>query len=310
MKLALAGLLILSITAQAKICSKWSNTTVVGQLNPKIIDEASGIAVSKTVQNRLYHINDSGDGPHFYSTDTKGGQTQKIRVSGLKGQDVEDLAYGKCGKANCIFIGDIGDNKERRSSIQIAVVQEQAQFGSSVDAIKVITARYPDRAHNAESLALHPISGDLFIITKEMDRNDIAKTAKIFKISAAAINNPITPTIMTEVGEINIPELIGGIKGLSEYGKIATSFDISPDGKKFIILTYQLAIEVNFDLTKQVVPNVKTWKLGLDFGILQTVKLPQQEAITYHSNAQGVIYNSEFVGNLKRVDLFSSTCQQ
>ena len=151
MKLALAGLLALSFSAQAKICTKWSNTTVVGQLNPNIIDEASGIAVSRSVPNRLYHINDSGDGPHFYSTDTKGGQTQKIRVGGLLGQDVEDLTYGKCGDSNCIFIADIGDNKERRSSVQIAVVKEEAKFGSRVDAIKVITVRYPDGAHNAES---------------------------------------------------------------------------------------------------------------------------------------------------------------
>ena len=51
--------MLLSTTSFA-VCQKWSEPEVIGSLDTNLINESSGIAISKNYNNRMYHINDSG----------------------------------------------------------------------------------------------------------------------------------------------------------------------------------------------------------------------------------------------------------
>ena len=53
------------------LCEAWSKPEKIGALDTEMVDEASGLAISQVHSNRLYHINDSGDGPFFYQSDRK-----------------------------------------------------------------------------------------------------------------------------------------------------------------------------------------------------------------------------------------------
>src|SRR5690349_18401504 len=100
----------------ASLCAQWSGPVQVGTLDPAFLPEASGIAVSRQYEDRYYHINDSGDGAAFYVTDSAGQKTRKVAIRGYKPQDTEDLALGPCdgGGDTCLFVGDIGDNAQKR----------------------------------------------------------------------------------------------------------------------------------------------------------------------------------------------------
>jgi hypothetical protein len=79
--------------------------------------------------------------------------------------DWEAIAVGPCPDGSCIYIGDIGDNNERRPSITIYRLPEPADASGSSDRVDAFRASYPDGAHDAEALLVTP-KGDILIVTK------------------------------------------------------------------------------------------------------------------------------------------------
>ena len=169
-------------------CDTWSEPQQLGMLDHQIIPEASGIAVSKAFEDRLYHNNDSGDGPYFYVTDGTGAATQTVTVDGFEPTDVEAMALGPCpDQRTCLYLGDIGNNARVGRNVRIVVIPEQEQLAERTTPLKIITARYPDTSHDAEGMAVHP-NGDLFILTKEFNLiTRIANPAKLYRLSASQI---------------------------------------------------------------------------------------------------------------------------
>src|SRR6185503_15005700 len=82
---------------------QWTHGTEIGQL-PGVIDEDSGLAVSRKFPDRLYHVNDSGDTGRFFLTDLSGRHLRIVNVKGFAPLDAEDLAIGPCSpRVDCIF---------------------------------------------------------------------------------------------------------------------------------------------------------------------------------------------------------------
>lgn len=259
---------------------RWSSPRQVGTLNTSQIDESSGLAVSRAYPGRLYHINDSGDGGYFYVTDAQGQNTQRVRVNGFSPSDAEDLAYGSFGGKNYLIIGDIGDNGASRGSITLVFIEERAAFGSSVDAAFRITVRYPDGAHNAEAMALHP-SGDLYIMTKE-------STSRIYRLSAAQWQNA--------GGQTQTLQYVGSFSLASQTGSSSiTSFDIAPDGSRLLILTYDGAMELEARLVNGVLDFSRYGRSGGPaYKVIPLTVLPQQESVSYLPNGLDFLYTTEY----------------
>ncbi|OFZ17203.1 MAG: hypothetical protein A2X86_01770 [Bdellovibrionales bacterium GWA2_49_15] len=295
-----------SLSAMAQLCSQWSAPEKVGDLDITMIPEASGLAYSKIFPNRLYHNNDSGDGPFFYFTDLEGAKTQKIAVADFTPRDVEEVALGPCQtNESCLFLADIGDNKEVRPNVEIVIIKEEEFFAQPVTPLNKLVATYPDRAHNAEALVLHP-NGDLFVITKEISFvSRRASSASIFRLSKDVLMSK-TPVVFEFVAELDIP-WINYDFGI--FGQIITAASITDNGKKFILLTYENAVEFALDLS--ALSNFDTRKLvdGVDYHIIPLRGLlPQQEAMTYIPLGQDFLISSESVDGAPAV-LYKLSCQ-
>lgn len=301
-----AALALFAAPVHATGCKAWSTPEQIGTLNAKIIDEASGIAISKQFPNRLYHNNDSGDGPNFYITDMKGADTQTVSVTGFTPQDVEDIALGKCGRHTCLYLGDIGDNLSQRKTVTIVLVRERKTYPASVAPVRVVTARYPDFPHNAESLAVDA-DGNVFVITKPMDWSQRrAGVAQVFELTAKQIRaGGSEPQVFTEVADIDMPYLLFQWGAL---GRIATALDIAPDGKSFLVLTYQVAMEVEHPLGKDLPPS-HAWVPGKDYRVTPIAKLPQAEAIAYTPDGKSFLYTTESQGK-PTVPIERQTCTE
>jgi len=295
-------------TAQAELCKVWEKVKVVGEMEHTIINEASGLATSEFA-DRLYHINDSGDGPFFYQTDLNGQKTKKIAIENFEPADVEDLAYGKCGQIeqekNCLYIGDIGDNAEARTTISVVVIEEVEEFPEKVTPLKTLVLKYPDKAHNAEGMAIHP-NGDLYILTKEVDyANQRAVSAILFKLTKEKMNGSSeNPLELEKVFEYEFPFILFNF---NLWGRIVTAFDISADGKRLLILTYKTAIEINIDLEVGPLKPIRQMVPGIDHQIIAIPALAQQEAVAFTRDGTAFYYNTEFKEN--KVELIKVSCK-
>ncbi len=281
--------------SRAALCTKWDEGTKSGTLDHNLINEASGIEASNEFPGRLYHVNDSGGGHYFYITDSKGGKTQKIRIEGVvpKRSDFEDISLGKCSSnKSCIFIADIGDNRKRREFVEIIIIEELEKYGHSVYPLRRLKLVYPDRSHNAEGMAVHP-NGDIYILTKEENLNESeAYPAKLYRLSNEKRQNSGNKEQLLEfISEIDLPYI--NPSG-TVYGQVISAFDIAPDGKSFLVLTYENAFEFNTDLSQSRMKKSRQLKKGQDYNVVELKSLPQQESISYLPDGRSLLYNTEY----------------
>ena len=138
---------------------------VVGELQ-KGIDEASGLVMLES--ETLIHINDGGNPPCVFFTDISGNIIDLDCPEYLKNQDWEALAFGD----NVLFIGDIGNNNNKRRSMTIyrVGINDSLEL-SDLGQIKISFAEqqsYPpadeDRNYDVEALVYH--QGKLHLFTK------------------------------------------------------------------------------------------------------------------------------------------------
>jgi len=278
---------------------QWGKPAEVGLLE-KSIDEASGLAISRRFPDRLYHINDSDITGRFFITNFAGRNTRTVSVTGFRPRDTEDLALGPCDTTtDCLFIGDIGDNNRVRKDIEIIVVEERADFPAEVRIRSRVRARYPDAPHDAESMAVHP-DGDIYILTKNLELNGLRLAvgpARLYRLRRDQWRNSrnaieTMELVMTlDFAKLLPRSLLGG--------RLPTGMDISPDGKRVLVLTYQDAVEFFVDLS--TLPTSEIWKEGQHYRRIPLLVLQQQEAISFTPDGKAFIYTTERMATDARI---------
>jgi hypothetical protein len=264
----------------------------VGQLDTKLIPESSGMAASKIYPDRLYHMNDSGTKPEFFITDLKGRNTLKIAIENYKPYDPEALSIGPCPASaqSCIFIGETGDNKIRRSAIEILVIEEQQTFPAQVSTLTRIKAQYPDGARDAEAMAVLP-NGDLIIVSKEYKYGLLEQKgfpAHLYRLSAAQLADSTRTHTLQLLGELDLPGLVPGIDPVNY---IVTDMSYVEKRGTTLLLTYGGAWEFAIDYATVTPAKLKALKRGTDFELIRIVELAQQETLT--TTPEGFLYATE-----------------
>lgn len=262
--------------------------TRIGTLKDPAINESSGIVASRLNRGLYWTHNDSGDGPFIYAFDARGERRGVWRVTGTRAHDWEDIAAGPGPERNrrYLYIGDIGDNNERRAEIVVYRVLEPNITAADTRPTKsrprqtaasqAIRLRYPDGKHDAEALMVHPTTGDLYIVTKKMfGRPGVYVTR--------APLNTTSATVLTKLGELSIPSIFGGM---------ITGGDISPDGRRVALCDYTQGYEL-------VLPRGASfdtiWKQPLQRFALGSRK--QGEAIAYRLDGRALLATSEGRGS-------------
>jgi hypothetical protein len=203
--------------------------------------ESSGLAASRRTPGVLWTHNDSGGKPVLFATDRKGRALARFKVTLAASVDWEDIAAGPgTGENATLYIGDIGDNHHSRKDTAVYRVPEpEVDMGKTGVRGETMIAEkfpflYPDGHHDAETLLVHPVTGEIYIVTK--DGSGVSgvykfpmpltqdRTATLQKVCTLRFNNPL------EFGRVKM-------------GRLATGGSISPDGTKIIIRTYAEAYE-------------------------------------------------------------------
>ena len=193
------------------------------------LTESSGVAASRTQPGVLWTFNDSGNDPVLFATDTLGRDRGTFRLTGATNEDWEAIAIGPCGARQCLFVGDIGDNENRRPDVVIYRVPEPRLAGrasprSATAASTALHLRYPDGPHDAESLLLSR-AGDLFIITKD------GAHPRLYRIPAAAWKRTRRVTA-DSLGPLPIDTDMKSFR-------LVTDAALAPDGVRVAVRTYR-----------------------------------------------------------------------
>ena len=257
----------------------------VGRLKNGGIVESSGITASRISPGVYWTHNDSGDGPYIFAFNARGGSVGVWRVAGAEARDWEDIAAGPGPQPDTsyLYIGDIGDNSEERSEIVVYRVPEPAVTPTTALTTKPkpattleaeeIRLRYPDGKHDAETLMVHPVSGNLFVITKVFLDNPTV-------YEASAPLNTTNVTTLKRVTSLRVPSLLAGV---------ITGGSISPDGRRVALCDYLQGYEIVLPSGASSFDEI--WKqkfISIDLG-----RRKQGEAITYRMDGKALLTTSE-----------------
>jgi hypothetical protein len=121
----------------------------------------------------MFTVNDSGDGPNLYEVDLRTGET--VGVTTFADEDPVDVEALAPGAAGTVWVGDIGDNRSARGSVRVHRLRP-ARGGGEVAATSYDLA-YPDRPHDAEALLVHPRTGRVLVVTKNVFREGVVYRA-------------------------------------------------------------------------------------------------------------------------------------
>jgi len=192
------------------------------------LPEASGVAVSRRVPGRLWTHNDSGQ-PVLFMLDARGAVTARIQLSGARVTDWEAVSSGACPTGSCLYVGDIGDNDAIRDLITVYRLTEPGDTPSGATAstadFDVFRARYPDGAHDAETLLVTP-DGSLYIVTK-------GSTGPV-----ALYRFPLEPRAdgrVVQLEQIGRPRSSGPVRSDEQITDGAISFD----GARVVLRTHE-----------------------------------------------------------------------
>jgi hypothetical protein len=145
------------------------------------LTESSALATSATQKDILWTLNDSDNPAELFAIDTLGRDRGVVRVEGAENVDWEAMARAHCGNADCLYVADVGDNRERRTSVRIYRIREPLAGSDSVARPNaILTVTYPDKPHNVEAI-LVTAAQDVYLITKTSAEGPI-----VFRVPGSA----------------------------------------------------------------------------------------------------------------------------
>jgi hypothetical protein len=268
--------------------------------------EASGVAASHRTPVVLWAHNDSGE-PAIFALNEHGSVMRRVRVTGAKTEDWEDISVGPCPQGSCVYIGDIGDNSGRRDRITIYRAPEPSPDETSTQPVEAFHAAYPDGAHDAEALFVARGSAgeagskegsalrertdsrdaDVFIITKGDPGS----------VSLYRFPRPLRPGTTAQLERVGEP----AIAGRTDPKDRPTGAGVSPDGQWVAVRT---SSRIAFYRTGDLVAG--RWREASRV-TLESLREPQGEGIAFAEG--GAVFLVGEGGGLSRAGTFARlTC--
>ncbi len=172
--------------------------------------------------------NDSGDRARIYAFDAKGRDLGTYEIPGVRARDWEDMASFVLDKKSRLLLADCGDNASKRKLCSLHIVAEPKiptkaarPYRGVAKLIQTINYVYQDGPVDCESVAVDPTARAIYLVGKRPRRT-------VYKLAI-----PRKPT-----AKVLVAKRIGRL-----WLGMTTAMDISPDGRRAVLLTYGPALE-------------------------------------------------------------------
>lgn len=232
-------------SASVNVGKLWDGYDAAGaedtDLPDAVLHEPSGLAASQ-VNPDVAYVHSESDVEGMVAVSTRDARVVgKYDVAIPQQWDWEDIATGPCPSGSCIFAGDIGrangkPNPPSTFSVY-RVAEPDLAAGQTSGRLTGdwFRFRYPDGPHNAEALMVHPVTGRIYVVTKEQDgRSGVYAFPATLPAPSAT-----TVTTLTEVAELDVPTWAGDPEdthAATWYAQV-TAAAIHPAGNRFLIRT-------------------------------------------------------------------------
>ena len=235
--------------ALAATCAAYDTPALLAESDTVPCDESSGLAASRTQPGVYFTHDDSGGLPEIFAFDATGAWLGTWRLEGASLVDWEDMAAGPCpdGNGDCLYIGDIGDNFHFRPFITIWVVAEpddaldaEAPVEGTLPVLATARLTWPDVVRDAESRLVHPLTGRVYVVSKEADGDSIIAAADASVLVPPQEDSDPDPVAMTFVADLDLTQPAIG-------DPMTTGADWERAGDRVVIRTYGAAWEWETD---------------------------------------------------------------
>lgn len=284
-------ILALSLAAAAAL-SPAASGRVLFHLQDSRIDEASGVAVATREAKVWFTHNDSGDRARFFAVGPGGQTLGTYDLDGARNVDWEDMASAPLHGVPTLWFGDIGDNNAVRKTVAVYAVSEPtvapgARGTKHVSGVRY-QLRYPDGAHNAESLLVDPRTAQIYVATKSY----LGQT-EVYAAPAHPSSTAVNP--LTRVASLHWPapahptSLTALAKALATTGGA-----FAPDGRTIVLRTYTDAYL--FPVSGSG-PAAVAKALAATPRRIALPAQPQGEGVAFTRNGKDLVLTSEKVGS-------------
>lgn len=240
------------------------------------INEGSGIAASLYMPNAYWVHNDSGDQANLFLCNPYTGVTHKAGlVAKAKNKDWEDMSSFRINGKSYLIIADTGDNKRKRKHYELYIMEEPeaGAKGPFIYLNKIKFTYEGGKSYNCESVAVDVTEQKIYLLTKTGN----PKATQLYSL----------PLVFKQKNKVQMARLEAAPKI-----KSATGMDISPDGKRAIVVTNKNNDCTAYQFVKQ--PG-ETWKeafLGKPKSFKTPIR-PTYEAICFALDGETLYDKSE-----------------
>ena len=201
----------------------------LAKLANSAIDESSGLACSRRHPGLFWTHNDSGDEARVYLTDARGRDLGSCLLTGVIAYDWEDIvSFERAGKSY-LLLCDVGNNGRAAAVQMLHLVEEppaDPKRGVTLEKVPVVQTifySYEDDHRDCEAVAVDPTSDTLLFVTREL-----ALKCLVYAL----------PWPKVDAEKAWVARRIASLELLP-----VTAMDVSPDGRRAIVLTYANAYE-------------------------------------------------------------------
>jgi len=193
------------------------------------IDESSGIACGRGNKGIFWTHNDSGDRPRIYAFGRNGEDIAAFKLAGAINHDWEDIASFTLDGKHYLLVADVGDNSYSRDDCSLYLVREpvlqpgRRKVRGEVQVEMPVDFRYEDGPRNCEAVGFDPTARIVLLATKSL-----GAPCRIYSLPL-----PRKPS-----RDVFVAKLVATVKV-----PMVTAMDVSPDGRRAILLTYGDAFE-------------------------------------------------------------------
>jgi hypothetical protein len=240
--------------------------TVAGEIPYVDLTENSGMDFSRRHANLIWSLNDAHHAPRIFAFQSNGVGMGEFLVQGAENSDWEDISVSSCyynPAIDCIYAADIGNNKRKRETFSIYVIEEpQAFLGQMLKPTQIFTFKAKNK--NFESLVYNEKTKEFYLFSK-VKRTNPDPTPSMYKISPGQSE-------MTKVVDLNFNQM----PGLTAEDAMITSADLDTATDTLFIGTYGKAYEI-------ALSNVANFVR--DAHIINMPAMKQAESISYYNKA-------------------------
>lgn len=232
---------------------------------PRVLEEVSGTQMVENYDS-FWMVNDAGNDALLFELNSKGKILKTIRIN-AENEDWEELTSDKDGN---LYIGDFGNNKNKRKDLSVLIVKNNDLGSKDPIDVEKITFSYPDQKKfppkkknfNFDCEAFFFLNDSLYLFTKSRVENKNGNT-NMYKIPA-------------KPGDYIAEKMDSYQSSCNQITCWVTSADISPDKSKVALLTPG-AVLIFSDFTGSNFFNGKVTEYKFDY-------ISQKESLFFKDN--------------------------